>query len=557
MKKQQSITEVAEQVMAVWRKEGLDPRDMDTAFYNLQNDPITKLLLGAITYQTNQLSADMEQFMSDLLEAYAEAGTPAAMLQPIPAVAMMQTWKRNVSNGKVNEATTWVDTDCEFVCSGKSGPQKELFHFLPLFKTAVYDMPIVSITRIDGTRWHVVMEDREEIASINGLTVFIPRARRCRKVKLSSGGRAINTCDLNEFENLPFAEPFVSAMRFGGNTFQLATVQSLFDAFCCHVNSFCVVNDEACGEHLYRSNGCIELDVELFGVDEGFTLNADDFMINCFPVYNAELHRVTLSQDRPLLRLDLRGSQFLTVAPASQEVDYTDSIVVRTVGTERMSVEQWQSRMKRLIDYFDAEFNVLRTVLDERILNAMQQFVAGIREVVTSESQHSDALYLVLKDRGIHSADILWITTQGEDANGVGTGLSIVPSTAELDPDRTRLATSPSGGRNAVTNNESRHHILQYYMRSKDRIVSKVDIVAFCRFKLMEYFHLSEGSIVDIRIRPDVSIMPDGLYERVIVVDIVLRNSSIDNEDVALSLERMIKSRSCGVSAIRVSVRNS
>ena len=554
MKKKQSISEITEQIMSVWRKEGLDPRDVDTSFYNLQNDPITKLLIGAIMHQTNLLSEVIVEFLDDLLEAYVESSTPAHLLQPIPAVGMLQTSKRH-SDGRVNETPTIIDTDTEFLISeGKSG-KKEVFRFLPLLKVSIYDLPVLSVTNEGKGRWHAVLEDREGLSNLNGFAMYIPRSQRCKKIRLSSGGLAISTCDFDEIENLPFVEPFLSGIRYSKNTFQLATVQTLFDLACCHANTYCIINEDTNDNRIYRSNGCIELDIELIGESDEFELIKEDILINCFPVFNAELHRITLSQSHPLLRLDLKGSQFMTIAPALSDMDISDSVIIRSVGTERISLGQWRIRMKRLIDFYESEYNVLHTVLDEKILSAMHQFMAGIRDILDNEPKGGDAFYLVLKDRVLPSTDVLWLTTRGEEANGLGEDYTINISTAELDVNNTRLVTSTTGGHNAVTNREKRHRILQYHMQSKDRIVSRLDIIAFCRYKLTEFFNIPEGDIEDIRIRPDVTIMPDGIYERVIVADISLKKSRIETEDIAMVMERMIKSRTTGISTIRVAIR--
>ena len=70
MKRNNNVNEILEQVIAVWRTEGADPKETDTAFYNIQNDPVTRLLLSAITHQTNLLSDDLDDFIGNLLEEY-------------------------------------------------------------------------------------------------------------------------------------------------------------------------------------------------------------------------------------------------------------------------------------------------------------------------------------------------------------------------------------------------------------------------------------------------------------------------------------------------------
>lgn len=553
MKRNNNVNEILEQVIAVWRTEGADPKETDTAFYNIQNDPVTRLLLSAITHQTNLLSDDLDDFIGNLLEEYMELGIPEHLLQPIPAVGMIQTAKRH-KVGCCNEAATWINADTHFIISAGKNNNHAQFNFLPLLEIAVYDLNIHSIQYIGKSAWHVVLEDQEGLSSLKGLSIFIPRAHKCREMKLFSNGRNISTCDINGIERLPFIEPFLSTIHYSKNIYQLSTIQVLFDSICCHANSYCIVDDTIGVESLQYSNGCIEFDIELMGESEELNLKKEDILINCTPVFNADPHLVTLSQEKPLYRLDLRGCQLLSVIPAATEMEYKDTVVVRSVGTERMSLNQWQTRMKRLIDYYDSEYNILKTVVEEKILNTLQQFISGIHDTIKEKMDGNDAIYLILKERLLPSIDVLWYSTRGKESNGLGPDATVNVLTAELDSSQTRLITKTSGGHDTITNREKRHRALNYWQPSRDRIISRMDIIAFCRYKLTSFFDIADNNIKDIRLRPDVVIMPDGLYERVIVADIHLTCTTINVEETAIVLERMIKSRTCGLSTILVSI---
>jgi len=95
---------------------------------------------------------------------------------------------------------------------------------------------------------------------------------------------------------------------------------------------------------------------------------------------------------------------------------------------------------------------------------------------------------------------------------------------------------------------------MQYYQQSRDRIVTKSDIVVFCRHKLSEYFRIGTAELFDINLRPDIINTSDGFYERVLVVDIRVRRGVVDVESVQLAMERMIQLRTVGTSVIRVAI---
>ena len=113
MKNQQNVNELLDRAIEVWRREGLDPRDSDTEFYNLQNDPLTRLLLGAVLHQTDLIRDDIDSFKDDVVERYVDLGIPSYLLQPIPAIGMMQTGKSH-KVGLENQMPTRLDAS---ICS--------------------------------------------------------------------------------------------------------------------------------------------------------------------------------------------------------------------------------------------------------------------------------------------------------------------------------------------------------------------------------------------------------------------------------------------------------
>jgi len=128
-------------------------------------------------------------------------------------------------------------------------------------------------------------------------------------------------------------------------------------------------------------------------------------------------------------------------------------------------------------------------------------------------------------------------------------------STAQLDAEQTSLVSYTQGGRNAILNQESRHEALRYHVQLRNRIVSKSDILLFCRHKLAELFSVRAEGIKDIWISNMVQNSPEGFLERILMVEIKLQQGVTIDGQAALALERMARSRNAGVTPIRIHIQ--
>ena len=573
MDKKYNINELIDQAVAVWRNEGMDPMDGDTSFYNLHKDPITRLLLGAVAHQKNVLSDEMDGFLNDLLEQYVTLGTPDYLLQALPAMAMLQTGKTH-KKGNTNEARTEIDGSISFIMKKPDPVSRESYMFVPLLRMAVLDLSVDSVTKIGKGMWRLRLEEKEYMETLSGLSIYLPKVSGCSEVRLytpmkplqptspsQAGMQALPLIDISGSDanvpSLPFTDIFLGGMQLSRSSQHCVVLQNLYDMLCCYDGAYCIVDNNAKHMPITRDDGCVVLDIELVGVDAGFELKKEDVLLNCVPVFNAVKHTASLTREQPFCHLDLQGQQFFTTITNDT---VSEAVQLRCIGTERMSSTLWKQRMKTLVDYYDAEHIVLGASVDEKVAGVMQQFMAGIHDSLTDErmgkifGMPDDAMYLVLKDQVVSSMDVLWLSTQGAAANGLDKSTKVEPCTAELDANQTCLLTTTAGGRDTVRDREKRHRLMKYYGLSKDRIVSKADIIAFCRFKLTEQFGVTESEISDIRLRTEITNTNAGFFERVVVVEIRLTVSLSNAPQIGRSLERMVASRTMGTAPVRIGI---
>lgn len=569
MAKRQNIDDLMKEAISVWHQEGMDPTDSDTPLYNLHNDPVTRMILGAVNHQTNMLSDDIASFREDLATSCLDLAAPDYLSSPLPAIGMLQTAK-NSSMGSKNRDKTFLDEQMSFVFSKESGIKRLSFPFMPLFSIAVMDLVLRSVVKVGRNRWQLELEEREEIQSLEGLSFYLPslnekianqsyihdRAHNLdERIRLFSGDIELSVCNISDFDRLPFVKPFLDGMAISKNAFQCSTLQNIHDVFCCNVSNYCIISGNEALVPLIRRDGCILLDMVINDADSDLELIADDILLNCVPIVNVEMHSTSLTKYNPVQRLDLAEGYFLTTLSGYGTRD--DAFVLRKVATERMSSTLWLKKMGQLIDVYDSQRLVMEHLLDDKLEQAMHTFMEAIKLELAKQPANEDGLYLVLKDKMVSSLSAMWLSTSGEKANDLTGDIQIECSSAELDPNRTKLVAKTKGGRAPITSDSARLQALRYYQVSRDRIISKADIIAFCRHKLISLFAVGSDDINEMRIKDMLRNSSEGFYERILVVDIKLRKDILDPFQASRALERMIESRTASTTHIRVIIRES
>ena len=561
MANRQNINEILEESMSVWRREGFDPcksddpNENESVFFKLQNDPVVRLLVGAVATQTDAIEKDIESFRQDVKDIYTDIAAPGSMLMPSASMGMLQTKKRH-KVGTTNAESTRLDGNSVFYMLHDNGMEHIKYPFIPLLNITVFDLSVKSVEQLSRVRWKVELEENENVSSLDGLSIYIPKLRSCDGVKLFSNGEAVSVCNVYEYDRLPFVTPFLKGIQFSKNNMQSSAVQNLHDNLCCGISSYCIVDCGTNASSLLRVDGCIVLEIEFESdnVNDDFVLNEGDILLNCVPVFNAHIHKTSLSQSSPIQKLDLEEEYFLATVTPFANTTLSDAVIVRNVGTERMSPALWLKQMKHLMDYYDFEYNVMNHILDDKVEKLMRQFMSAVKETISKRNLEDKSKYMILRDRLVSSIDVDWISTSGASANGLDVKTKIECASAELDDEGTKLITRTMGGRDAVMDRQMKQYIMQYYQLSRDRIVSKSDIILFCRFKLQQLFDLKEKDVKEMRIRNDVYNSRDGFYERLLVVEIKVKKGCVDVCQAQMSLERMIKSRTMSTTTIRVAI---
>ena len=149
------------------------------------------------------------------------------------------------------------------------------------------------------------------------------------------------------------------------------------------------------------------------------------------------------------------------------------------------------------------------------------------------------------------SLTVSYLLTDGASANNIKTNASMEISSSEYDPTKSRLLVPAFGGSDGTPAHND--HYRNYFMQTGDRIVTKSDIEAFCKYKLFHYFNIP-SSALRISISPIISNTVNGFYERIMLVEIHSA-IAIDNPSrVSRALQLMILPRTATLTPVRIKI---
>lgn len=252
-------------------------------------------------------------------------------------------------------------------------------------------------------------------------------------------------------------------------------------------------------------------------------LNELHVHINAFPIVNKRLSQVkhrlkTMNNIIPIKTEAL--DQMLAVeslkdnkGKSYNEIPYTNenekgdgSFSIRYGGTERFDTRN----AKELVDYLfellrdeKAAFSVYGPDFLGTVLKNLEQNIALIEQKSQSALKDVKELpsYIVIKP--IDDADILFLdiwVTQAEEANYINTGSRLmVYNNSKVSADSVFLLSATKGGRSRL-NASNRVQAYKYGLTTADRIITKADVINFCRYELgdkLKSVTLAKGIVMD------------------------------------------------------------
>jgi hypothetical protein len=236
-------------------------------------------------------------------------------------------------------------------------------------------------------------------------------------------------------------------------------------------------------------------------------LNELHIYINAFPVVNKRLtqikHRLKIMNNIIPIKTE-ESDQMLAIenlkdnhGNSYNEIPYTNenekgdgSFSIRYGGTERFDTRN----AKELVDYLfellrdeKAAFSAYGPDFLSTILKNLEQNIALIEQKSRSALKDIKELpsYILLKP--IDDADILFVdiwVTQAEEANHINAGSRLVVyENNKVNAESIFFLSQTKGGRTKL-NASNRVQAYKYGLTTADRIITKADVINFCRYEL-------------------------------------------------------------------------
>ena len=556
----QRAEELLLEAINIWRQS-----DDNDKLEGLENDPVLRLMITALAYQTNESISDVEMMKTEVLEEFAQLLTPYEVGHAVPATAVIETLPQ--------DSLTEIDVDDQssFLLSGTN------FTFMPLLKTRVLNAKVNSVLRIDGRRWKVGLSFNSPVRDLSGFA-FAVNSPNFQDLTVSLKSMQLPLIKPWNYSELPLSDNFgLDTIIYNrSQTYEAST--TCLDLFARQNIRIFVIQPFTPSPALASGVESVDLIFEFSGITDNFVFNAKNLSLNPVILVNAQKHQTTLSGQTPIARVagfdnneSSANQQFLHAVRPSEEQIYGNSLVeVRKVAADRFN----QGRLVRLLnsviarfysDYY--AFQNLQGISGDKTVQSLQEILTRLMEAAKKDQfRQIPGVYLLLRNSnliqsGKGSVDVSYLTTAGAAVNASLNADSTFTVPAGLAAVETHQIAAPVLGRDEITEESAMASLSRYYIATCDRIVTPADIKLFCYNELLTRYGIVRDMVkqlsVNRRIQKDRHSCG---YE--IVVDIVLADNPFVKRSFAekvpqveMLMQKMIEVRSTNIYPVTVTIR--
>lgn len=556
----QRAEELLLEAINIWRQS-----DDNDKLEGLENDPVLRLMITALAYQTNESISDVEMMKTEVLEEFAQLLTPYEVGHAVPATAVIETLPQ--------DSLTEIDVDDQssFLLSGTN------FTFMPLLKTRVLNAKVNSVLRIDGRRWKVGLSFNSPVRDLSGFA-FAVNSPNFQDLTVSLKSMQLPLIKPWNYSELPLSDNFGLDTIIYNRSQTYEASSTCLDLFARQNIRYFVIQPFTPSQELTSGMESVDLTFEFFGITDKFVFNEKHLSLNPVILVNAQKHQTTLSGQTPIVRVagfdkneSSPNQQFLHAVRPSEEQIYGNSLVeVRKVAADRFN----QGRLVRLLnsviarfysDYY--AFQNLQGISGDKTIQSLQEILSRLMEAAKKDQfRQIPGVYFLLRNSnliqsGKGSVDVSYLTTAGAAVNSSLNADSVFTVPAGLVASQTHQIATPVSGRDEITEESALASLSRYYIATCDRIVTPADIKLFCYNELLTRYGIVRNMVkqlsVNRRIQKDRHSCG---YE--IVVDIVLADNPFVKRSFAekvpqveILMQKMIEVRSTNIYPVTVTIR--
>ena len=567
-------------------------------------DPIAKMMLVALLYETQKIRDAIDDFDQRLVNRFCEDFIPMQQIEAMPALAVVSPlFKKN------------KDSDCVQLNSGvsltyKDKVSKATINYLPLFKNTLIpydDIYVLTKNRlytkeqtyeVQMDKW-IGIRTKAEIESLEGVSFFLKTNDSIYPQALSVAGstkEAMEFCTMNRMEDVEMLEPFdaqqVSTRFLSIVEYWKRILQELPNGV------LVTLTDKTRNRDVFKKRAyprvfqnwlesevlnCFHEDTLWLQVEfpENYDVSDDcEITLNAIPIVNVDMNSVTLTQTAPVAKLQKQEDSFfisiLETSNAAHKQGFSmsaEEFVIRDFDAHCYHHGDLYRDIRNLYNHFIEdyyafiEYNGLKDGQDIKRLKELVNKIAKSVGEKNDKFKYDSGTYVMKNIRQAANSSVTkvsFLTTQGALGNsltvGTNTGSSSKLECKKLPiiESNVPVVVSAIGGKDKATADE-RYELIRYYSLTNDRLYTKMDIEAFVRKELIAIYGKEEFKRINVNVHVE-GMAGNESVQRGLYVDIEFKDRK--NYEKALDayidikIQRLIIDNSCISMPIQINLIN-
>lgn len=544
-------------------------------------DPIAKMMLVALLYETQKIHDTIDNLDQKLTERFCEDFIPRQQVEAMPALAIAcPQFKKNKDSDCVQ-----MEAGVSFTYKIKSN--KTTINYLPLFKNTLIpyeDIYVLTQNRLvcqkqtyevqmdlPNTLW-IGIETKAEIESLNGLSIFLGKKDNVYPQTMTIMGNTeepLAFSTMNRMEDIEMLEPFdaqqMSSKLLSIMEYWKGILQELPNGV------LITITDKTNNRDLFKKRAyphifqnwlesdvlnCFSKDTLWFKIDfPGNYIVSEDYtiIVNAIPIVNIDVNTATLTQSSPVAKLQKEDSFFVTTLETSNTAHKqgfamsAEEFVIRDFDAHCYHHGDLYRDIRNLYNHFIedyhafTEYHGLKDGQDIKRLKELVNKIAKSAGEKNDKFKFDSGTYIMKNVKQAETSSVTkvsFLTTQGALGNILDVNTNS-DSSSKLEckkmpviESNVPIVVSALGGKDKATADQ-RYELIRYYTLTNDRLYTKMDVEAFVRKELVAVYGKEEFKRIFVNIHVEGTagqeILQRGLYVDIDFKDEKNYNLAIDS----------------------------
>lgn len=569
-------------------------------------DPIAKMMLVALLYESQKIRDYMNSLDSKILDRFCEDFIPMRETQAMPSISLVApSFKKNK-----NAESVQLGTGVSF--SLKISGNKYPINYIPLFKNTLIPYDYIYVLsnnklRFQDKSYDITMntpnvlwlgiKTQYEIESIKGFSVYLQSNSIVSPKRISVFGvdnKELEFSTMNRMEDIEMLEPF-DAQQFSGKNISLIRYWKQ------------ILGDLKDGDLLYFTDKTYDRDIfkkraypkvfqnwleseilDCFNDDtlwlrfeypENYILDDINVIPNVLPIVNIDVNNVTLTQATPIAKLQKQDDSFFISVLETSNASYkqgfsmsSEEFVIRDFDASCYNNGDLYRDIRNLYNHFVEDYYAFieyNGIKDGQDIKRLKELINKIGKSVGEQNSKYkfDSGTYVMKNINQQSQStvtkVSYLTTQGEKGNMLTTNAGKDPTSKfeckklPLIETNVPVIVSAIGGKDKATADQ-KYELIRYYSLTNDRLFTKMDVEAFVRKELVTIYGKEEFKRISVNVHVEGAAGRDSI-QRGLYVDIEFKDKknhtlAIGN-NIEMKLKQKIKANSCISMPIIVAIK--